>query len=330
MSREDTQQRLIRIIVDHYLEGSQRTLTIQSVSKQAGISRQSFNRYYNDLTDFVLGARPIEELIKQESDVAPGMLTNCMARMRDLQQELVQIRAKFAEEVENVRVTYVTTLMEGDISLRNSDEIRSMLEKQALHNEKLNRDLQHIQLELTAAKAREVALRDKTSDMLLQNCEILTIEPDLSNAFRNYKKTHDREALEDEKEKAIDNMPKKINNLCRNDNSVMILFVDRYLSDFEKYVSRLHIKRRFDNIIVARVPLFNRQELKLFAKKLVGQAPIFVHVPYCVNESVVKAQRKFSFRNVPDIEFESADKMIAPSVQDGYAELSFLRVEQGD
>jgi hypothetical protein len=214
--------------------------------------------------------------------------------------------------------------------LKNSDEIRSTLEKQALHNEKLAREVQRLQLELTAAKGRETWSNARAGHTLHPDTEIIPVEPDLADAFRNYVRTKDREAFEDEKDSAIEHMQKRINKLCQGTESVVILFIDRYLSSFSKYVGSLRMKQRSGKAIVARTPLFNRLELKMFSKKFSAGASIFVHVPYCINESVVTAQRKFTFRDIPDVEFDSADKMANPTTQDGYDELVFLRVERGD
>ena len=122
---------------------------------------------------------------------------------------------------------------------------------------------------------------------------------------------------------------KKLSRLCEAEQSTVILFVDRYLTSFDKYVEQLRV-RRVGKTIIARTPLFNRIELKLFARKLPDGHSVAVYIPLCTSEAVMRAQRKFLFRDVPEIEFDAADKMALPTIQDGYSEITVAQVKQGD
>ena len=329
MSAKDTEQKLIRVIAEHYLERGEGKLTIQVASERAGISRQSFHRKYDHLKSYVLGKRPIEELIKGGMDDVRGLLGKCQIRVRELQEELGHLRAEHDAAIERERESYITTLMNSDITLRNNDQVRDTLEKQALHNEVLVKEIQRLELELTAARSRDLSLSAKVQMAGRPDAEVIGIEPDLTAAFEIYSRTKDQDSFEDHKDKALEQTLKRLNKLCQHDGAAVILFVDRYLSSFRKYVDNYR-EGRLGKTIIVRMPLFNRIELKLLSGKLPEGTPVAIHVPFCASEAVIKAQRKFLFRDVPDIELDAADKMALPLIQDGYVEVTVFNVKQGD
>lgn len=104
MSSKGTEEKLIRIISEHYLDGGRESLTIQVASKRAGISRQAFSRYYGHLKPYVLGKRPVEELMNGSIENVRGLLTKCQYRVRGLQEELEGVRAECNETIEKARV----------------------------------------------------------------------------------------------------------------------------------------------------------------------------------------------------------------------------------
>jgi len=330
MSVEDTRKKLIDIIIKHYFDGGKGNLTIKAFAGQAGISRQAIYRFYGDLVPYATGERPVEELTKDGTGDVGSLLAKAQARISDLQRQLEQLRAEHTLAIEKIRSEYITSLMCNDIALKSSDEIRSTLEKQALHNDKLIREVHRLKLDLTSEKAKQISSIGNTNGMSDLGGEIIAVETDLKNAFEDYIGTKNRDAFEDAKDRAFENVQKRVNNLDRDNDGIIIIFIDRYLSSFSKYVDTLRSKRQQNKVIAVRAPVFSRQELKLFARKLNNQSRIHICIPYCTNDSIAKAQRKFSFRDVPDIEFEAADKMALPSIQDGYAEITFVRIEQGD
>lgn len=329
MGAKSTEKKLIRVVAEHYLEGGEGKLTIQVASERAGITRQAFNRNYNHLKPYVLGRRPVEELLNENSEDVQGLLAICQVRIRELQQELSGLRAGQEKAIEAVRESYITTLMNSDIVLKSSDVIRDTLEKQSLHNDHLIKENQRLKLEVTAAKAREISLVKNVERQAITSAEIIALEPDLDFVFRDYSTHQDQAVFEEEKDVAIESMLKKVNKLCQTSATTVVLFIDRYLSSFNKYAETFHYGCT-GKILLVRTPIFNRMELKLFAGKINAGTPVSVHMPFCASESVVKAQRKFLFRHVPAIEFAAADKMLPPPVQEGYQEVLVFRVQQGD
>lgn len=327
MSAKDTEQRLIRVIIDHFARGSDGRLSIQDASSKAGISRQAFNRNYSHLKPYVLGKRPVVELLGTDKQDVSSLLTRFQARVEELQNEVARLQRRHEDELENVRTSYISTLMSQDITLHSSNELRASLEKQALHNEMLIKDVKRLQLELANERARTIEAGRSGGNAGCSKA-IIMAEPDLSNAFESYARTKDQDAFEAAKDLALENLNKKLRKACNKDIKEIALFVDRYLCDPRKYAQK--VVKAEGNLLLARVPIFSRPELKQFAKALPDDIRVRVHVPFCASEATVRAQRKFSFRDVPDIEFAAADQMAFPTIQDGYGEVTVFRVEQGD
>ena len=329
MSDSRTEQRLIKAISDHHLGQGSARLTIQMVSESVGISRQAFNRYYKHLKPYVLGKRPVSELLREETSGFSTLIDSCQSRIRELQDEVKRLLEQREADVDGVRQTYITTLMCGDIALRNHDEIRTRLEKQAVHNEVLVRDKQRLQAELTAARAKELEMAGQLSAGRVATGDIVTLTPDLTEALRQHAKTNDIDAFEVAKGAAMTALLKKINTLCRPGQVRVILVVDRYLISFEKHVERIRAQLT-GTVAIVRTPIVSRFELKLFVEKIVSGTSVSVHFPVSTSDSISKGQRQFLFRDVPAGEKDAADRMALPTVQDGFDEVLVVRVRQGD
>lgn len=329
MSSNATEQRLIRVIAEHYLEGGSGRLSIGAASERAGITRQAFNRGYKHLKLYVQGKRSVDELITGGTEEARGLLAKFQARVRELQRELDDINARHSKSIEEIRDSHITTLMCTDLSLKNADAIREMLEKSALHNEILVKENQRLRLEVSAAQAREMDLKASRKKYAEASQEHISIEPDLEHVFRNFLIHKDLAVFEAQKDAEVDGLLKKINALSRTGETLVVLFLDLYLSSFSKYVDRFSTSFG-GKVLLVRVPIFSRAELKIFAAKIVSANSIEIHVPFCANESIRKAQRKFLFRDVLEIELQAADKMQPPQMQHGYGKVVVFQVLQGD
>jgi hypothetical protein len=246
-----------------------------------------------------------------------------------LQQELDDANARHATAIEEIRDSHITTLMCTDLSLKNADAIREQLEKSALHNEILVKENQRLRLEVSAAQAREMDLKASHRKHAKVGSEVISIEPDLDYVFRKFLVHKDVAVFEEQKDAEVDGMLKKINALCRTGPTLVALFVDLYMSSFSKYADRFATS--FDGkVLLVRTPIFSRAELKIFAAKIVSATSIEIHAPFCANESIKKAQRKFLFRDVPEIELQAADKMQLPQMQHGYGKVVVFQAQQGD
>ncbi|MEZ8957799.1 hypothetical protein AB6E94_10305 [Vibrio lentus] len=328
MSSKSTEKKIIQSIVEHYIEDGLRKLTIQEVSEKVGISRQSFNRFYKHLKPYVLGLEPIDNLIDRTGKHV-SLLAKSQQRIRQLSDEVEKLKNQYADYEKEVELKYITTLMINDTTLHETNEIRTTLEKQALHNEKLINQVQDLERELILEKARSLSDIEVGGPKKVYESELIAITPNLKPVFDNYLNNHDLDTYEEEKDIALDKMLKKINKFSSVGEPQVTLFIDRYLYDFEKFIeSREYIAG--DPAIVVKLPLFTRTELAIFKKQISPNVRVRVVMPFCDSESVLKAQRVFHFRNVPDIEFEAADRMMPPSIREGYDVVIMLNIYQGD
>ncbi|WED22682.1 TetR/AcrR family transcriptional regulator [Vibrio sp. JC009] len=328
MSSEGTERKIIQSIAEHYLGDGMRKLTIQEVSEKAGISRQSFNRFYKHLKPYVLGQKPIETLIDNGSEYQT-LLAKSQERIRQLSLEVEKLRTEYTDYTKEVELQYITTLMINDTTLHETNEVRTTLEKQALHNEKLINQVQNLERELTLEKVRSLSESNENGTSKVVESELIPITPNLKPVFANYLQNKDLDVYEDEKDTAIDRILKKINKLSAIGSPQVTLFIDRYMCSFQKFTeSRQYISG--DPAIVVQLPLFTRTELNIFKSKILSNARVGVVFPFCDSESVLKSQRVFQFRDVPDIEFTAADEMTPPLIKDGYDSVVMFRVRQGD
>jgi len=327
MKGNSTEQKLIKVIAEHYLNNGIGKLTISSVSEKAGISRQSFNSYYKHLKPYVSGERQIGELLCEGEN--NNLLVKVQKKISELQNELQQIQEKHTKELEDVKARYITSLMNNDITLKETDEVRLTLEKQALHNEKLLNQKKSLEQELMLLKARSYNLQSSGENSSNDGGEVILVDPDLSSVFSNYESTKDIDVFEDEKEVVLEKIIKRINKFCILDGTEVVIFIERYISNFNKFAKSYKTTGNGTRVLV-RLPIFTRSELQIFISKISPIRPVTVYVPYCESEVVTKAQHKFIFRDVPDYEIEAADKYMMPSIKDGFEKLVIFRVKQGD
>ncbi|EKB1970472.1 hypothetical protein ACX07_05950 [Vibrio parahaemolyticus] len=329
MSSASTEKKIIQCIAEHYIGDGLRKLTIQAVSEKAGISRQAFNRFYKHLKPYVLGQKPIEDLIDNADDKL-SLLAKSQERIRQLSIEVENLRSKYSGYTKDVENKYITTLMINDSVLHETSEIRATLEKQTLHNEKLINQVQDLERELTVEKARSFS--DKKSDGARfgnEDSELILISPNLKPVFVNYLSTHDLDVYEEEKDAALDRMIKKIIKFSSVGEPQITLFIERYICNFQKFAeNRQYIAG--DPAIVVNLPLFTRTEIKIFKNKIPANLRVRVVMPFCDSESISKSQRVFNFRDVPDIEFDGADKVTPPTIKEGYDAVVMFKVHQGD
>ncbi|MFM2595744.1 hypothetical protein AAFX19_23380 [Vibrio harveyi] len=325
MSSLDTERKLKRVIIEHHMAGTEKRLTIQDVSKVAGVSRQTFNRYYSYLKPYVVGDKPVEELIGEDSCELKSALTRSQELVRALNQKVEHLQGEYANYKKQLKSSYLTTLMNGDIAIHEANEIRAALEKQSIHNALLVDQIKSLERELSVEKARSL----KASKPCEIDKEVISIVPNLDLVFANYKKTQDIDVFEDEKDAAIERLVKRVNKFSSATNPHIVLFVDRYLCSFSGFVEKT-LYSYGDPTIVVQVPLFTRSELNIFKGKLPQNVKVSVIFPFCDSESLIKSQRTFNFWEVPDVEFEAADKAMPPRIQDGFDEVVLFRICQGD
>jgi hypothetical protein len=317
-----TKDRLIKGIYDFQLKCEEK-ITIQKLCQTVGISRQAFNRYYPELKPFVNGKKPIGELEQLKPSDINNLLLKTQERLSFLQNELDAHVLKSKVEKEEIKKSYITSLMLSDLVVADVNELQDRIQKQALHKNILINEIQKLKIELAETKAKQI--EDKNQ----KNLNKVVIDFPADDVYQRYFLNKNTDELEDFKEQAFSKIIKKINQINNIKNAAVILYLERYLSSFEKFSESFSCER-LDLAVIVRAPIFSRTEINLFIKKLTNLQKIIVCYPYSTNEITSKAQRHFMFRNIPEIELNAADNLPQPLIQDGYDQVIVFQVKQGD
>ncbi|MGE8188991.1 hypothetical protein [Pseudomonas sp. NPDC086278] len=328
MAVSDTEAKIVQIITDHYLGGAQERLTIQVVSERAKISRQAFHKNYLHLKPYITGEKPVDELLVRETLPAEHVIFQSQQLIRSLQETITKLRSGMQAEVEKIKQSYITTLMNRDLSIKYSDLLREELKKKALQVEILKGEKDELKNQLSLVSSG-VHLNDARKQGEVIADIVLTYEADLSGAKALYAKDQDIENYLELKRVAIQSTQEKINKFLRKESMPVVIFQERYLNRFDKFVGG-EFARATSPRVVACIPLFSRSEMKVFVAGLKGATTIEVYAPHNDSDIIMKAQRKFLFHDVPEFEFKTADKEPYPTVYDGFSRVTIFKVEQGD
>lgn len=328
MAASDTEAKIVQIITDHYLGGAQERLTIQVVSERAKISRQAFHKNYLHLKPYITGEKPVDELLVRETLPAEHVIVQSQQLIRSLKETITNLRADMQAEVEKIKNSYITTLMNRDLSIKYSDLLREELKKKALQVEILKGEKDELKNQLSLVSSGVYLGSGRNEDEASANV-VLKFEVDLSDAKLRYAKDQDVGGYLELKKAAIQRIQEKINKFLRKEPVPVVIFQERYLNRFDKFVNA-EFARATNPRIVACIPLFSRSELKAFVVGLKGATMVEVYAPHSDSDVVMKAQRKFLFHDVPAFEFKTADKEPFPTVYDGFNRVIVFKVEQGD
>lgn len=323
---EDTRNRLIKLIVRERIENPSKKLLIADICKRASITRQSFHRYHNDLKPYIKGERAISELLAEIDEQSDNEILNDFYRKSvELDREISRIKDSHRREIKALENRLTTSLMNDDISLFNSEELRIRLDKQSLHNNKLVQRIKNLEMELAVTKSHVQTVPHKNP-----LTEFTVISEDLNPIFKNYAAKKDIELFESENDAAIEQIIKSTNKLCSY-NTVVVVFVDRYLCSFEKFVDNYIFSSQSPHLFV-RLPVHTRTELRIALKKFNTKAVLKLYMPYADSETTQKAQRRFYYNEVPSIELEAADKAYLPTISDQFSlqSISSFKVNSSD
>lgn len=329
MEINDTRRRLIELIAEHHISQPGKKLGIEEISKRAGITRQAFNRYYKDLTDYVAGRKLIGDLVDGKAYAqARHLINQQQVIMRDLQEKVAQSEAEYAKKLKKAMDSYVTSLMVNDLTAHSANSLRITLEKQTIHNLQLKQDLTNMEVSLAKAQANAATLTDSPSKTHAKDNKV-KLDVDLSQAIAAFSATNSEDEFEDKKDIAIENLIKSICKLALKNNCNIILFAERYVSRFSSFFENYACAN--DNLhIIVRLPIFYRAELQIFIDKLPPTQNISIHIPYLDNKSIKKAQRSFYFSSIPKFELDCADNADAIPMSLGLDSIIQFRVKQGD
>ncbi|SDI94818.1 hypothetical protein [Pseudomonas abietaniphila] len=325
MEPQGTEAKIIKIICDHYLSGARERLTIGEVSARANISRQAFHKTYIHLKPFLTGTRNIDELLLGNEAELGRALLKSQKLIRETQAELDEVRAGYMSEFKRLEANLVTTLMNGDVLIHHSKELTSQLKKKALHNEILKRQVDEKEIELSLTKLSG----SKSPLPPIKDFIVDRLQVDLRAAFTRFSETQDLDEYYANKTDAVTKVKDKLVRVLKKGVIRVVIFQDRFISSFEKFVVK-NFSVPTESVIIVQLPLASRSEIRNFIHGLVGAKPLDLFVPYCASEPVIKAQRGFSFGDVPEAEFRSFSKEPMPTIQDGFDNLCIFQIEQGD
>lgn len=331
MSSQDTRDRLVTIIKQHQLDNGQSKMSVEALSKAAGISRQAFNRYYSDLKDYSTGKLSIARLLVDDSASLQQLVENKDERIASLESELSSIQAKHKAELDAVTDNYISTLMNNDIMAFDAGQLAATLTGQGNHNAYLNKKVTEqevliakLTLDLATASDSETLQAREKSDK-----NFIVFDLDLSAAKKAYTDTRNFDKYEDAKYLAISKIEESIKKHPTPESIDILFFQDKYISDFKLFCRRaLPAKGR--TLIVIRLPLYSQEELKLIMRNLAPISSFSIYIPYSYSEAIISAKRQFSFRDIPPEELKIADAARIPLPSWGFESIQISKIKQGE
>lgn len=331
MSSQATRDKLISIIKEHQLNHGQSKLPISQLANLAGISRQAFNRYYGDLKDYSIGKESIAKLLGGDNLSLNEIIESNEARLRRLEEELSSLKTAHQAELDSVVLNHTTTLMNNDIIAFNAGQLTATLTNQSNHNAFLNKRVTELEVHNAKLTLDAIAAAGGSSSTLTVKTDknFITFNLDLSSEKKAYALTKNFSAYEDAKDSLIAKTISEIKKLPNPDDIDIILFQDRYISEFNTFCSK-QSPRMGKTLVVVRLPIYSREELQIILKDVHPISAVSIHIPYSSSEAIISAKRKFSFRDVPEEEIKDADGAKIPLITWGFDNVSISKIRQGD
>jgi len=296
----ETRQRLIDSIVKHFYSADQEGLKVATVAKEAGITRQAMHRYYGDLMGYIKGDKDVSELLPgHAADSVTQLLIEAQRRSSLLEEQLTTIESRHKQELKVALDSHITALMNNDITLFETDEVRISLEKQTALIEDYSGQITALKAQLAKAQLTPSGNAPRSLPGMR-----VSFEPSMHNALAAYKKDGDYDAYLDAKGKELNKIISKVNAFTGDTH--IVLFLERYLSDFRDFLDYLPAPR--SNQIVLRVPLFTSLEIKNLTKKITTPGSKHIYIPEAPSTAAAKAQRAFRAFSVPEEELKQAER----------------------
>ena len=326
MSSQDTRNRLISLIKEHQLEHGLTKIQIGVLSERAGITRQAFNRFYNDLKPFSQG-QSIAPLLVDDTGATQDLLARREHDLDQLRAEIKAMKIQHPKDIESAISRHLTTLMNSDLMMFEAKEMTATLENQSKHNEMLKRQLLGAQVKntrLTIDLAAHQILCSSTATRPVKNAKNFLA---LTISFADINlKGNDYDAFEHAKDRQLDAHIKTLKKFPSPEKIEIHIFQERYISAFKNFCGGLPEKEGI-LIVAIQAPVFAQAELKELLRKLIGFASVTLHIPFSKSVASAAAFQKFNFREVPPQEFEEASKARVPQIDWGFDGIQVFRAE---
>ncbi|GLO55007.1 hypothetical protein PPUJ20066_10430 [Pseudomonas putida] len=326
----DRRALLVQLIVDHHLAGNKTKLKLVELAKGAGISRQALDRYYGDLKPYITGKRDVVELVEGSP----------LRDQVETQAAINEIQAKYEKKLETLQVahekalgkalsSHITSLMNGDIVLLESNKMRSALEKQTLHNAELLKEISRLELKLMQSHGLVTGASSPGKSLPPQNKLVFNV--DIETLSMSHQRGSTLEEFETSKSSEIRIIRDKLAKYQGTSDVHVVMFADRYISRFSTFADN-YTSLCNELSLIIRLPLFGRSEFQNFLKQIPSEFKRSIHIPYTASESEKKAQRTFIFQKIqpPLMEIKGADTATNPSIDWGVDEVVFFKIKQGD
>lgn len=327
MTNEDLGRRQVikNIIVSHFLSGTSKKLKLVDVANRAGITRQALDRYYSDLKPYIAGKKDVTDLV-DGTQAKARVETQATINAVDAKwkTKLEQIQVEQDKEVSKAIHNHITTLMNGDIAIFESNQLRKSLEKQTLHAVELKKkaDLLELKLATSYASAAPIGAASKQDKVIY--------DVDIEQLCVHYQRTRSFDAFEDAKTMELKSIREKFARFETMPNVHVVLFADRYICRFDQFAA--NYTATDETSLIIRLPLFMRVEITNFLKHIPANFKKSLFVPYLPLEIERKAQRVFNFKQnpLPSEEAMAADTADAPKMEWGFDQIVTFKIRQGD
>lgn len=321
MSNE-TRARVTQSIIDTYYMSGAQGLKVGDIAKQCGLTRQALHRYYPDLLEYIKGIRPIEELLPAaDSPLVERTLKASHDRVVILEQELTDIKSNKEREIKQHVSAHITSLMNADILEFKGDETRDTIEKLTSLTQDYRNQITELKQRLQSHTISE-AKKELPETRRLKT----VLRPSLNAAMSVYQRSRSYDDYSAAKNKEMNRLIDKAASLITTQTHV-IIYIEKFLADFEQVLERLHTKR--SSAIVLALPVFTNAELRLLMKKLAKSTYTSVYVPEITSIAGASAQRAFRSQSVPTEEISLAERCETFRLAQGINELVYLRIEHG-
>ncbi|WP_223434646.1 MULTISPECIES: hypothetical protein [unclassified Pseudomonas] len=319
---------LIEIIVEHHLSGNRSKLKLKDVADRAGISRQALDRYYGDLKPYIAGKRDVADLVNG----------NELRSQVQTKTAVNEVEAKYTEQIERLKAEHektlqkeldrhITSLMNSDIVLLESDQIRISLERQTLHNADLLSQIQRLELKLALGVDANSSFAKETESS--KNTK-LVFDLDIEALCIDYQRGKNFDTFEDQKNVELRKIRDKLSKYANTSGVRVIFFSDRYISRFKSFADQ-YISLPKEVSLIVRLPLFSRSEIIAFTRHIPNTFKTSIYIPhFSGSESEKKLQRLGIYKSLlPPEEVKGADNADQPAIAWGFDEVNFFKINPG-
>ncbi|KAB0486049.1 hypothetical protein [Pseudomonas psychrophila] len=314
------------IIVSHFLSATTRKLKLVDVANRAGITRQALDRYYSDLKPYIAGKKDFTDLV-HGSEAKARAETQATINSVDSKWKARMEQSQIEQDKEIAKAihSHITTLMNGDIAIFESNQLRKTLEKQTLYGAELKKTNAILELKLATS-----AHRDAPTSSPSRNTKII-YDVDIEQLCIQYQRTRSLDAFEDAKELELRAIREKFARFASTPHVHVVLFAERYISRFSQFAAN-YLGPSDETSLIIRLPLFTRVEINNFIKHIPANFKKSLYVPYMQLDVERKAQRVFIFQqnSLPPQEIQAADGADTPNMSWGLDQIVFCKTRQGD